>query len=186
MSRRIDITGNTYDYYTVESFHSMKGSKGKENAYWNVVCKCGNKRVVEGSLLRTGKATSCGCRMRELNSTRFTKPADITNYVKRYHSYRSGARKRGLVFELSMDNFKHLLSQPCHYCKSLPVESTAKDYKAGFIVNGIDRLDNTKGYIEDNVVPCCKVCNRAKREMGYDEFIEWIDRLVVARTTSKS
>ena len=28
--------------------------------------------------------------------------------------------------------------------------------------NGIDRVDNNIGYTEENTVPCCEFCNRAK------------------------
>ena len=29
----------------------------------------------------------------------------------------------------------------------------------------------------DNCVPCCKICNIAKRNMTLEEFDEWIKRL---------
>ena len=44
-------------------------------------------------------------------------------------------------------------------------------------VNGIDRVDSSKGYVEDNVVSCCKYCNTAKNTMSRDEFFKWIKRV---------
>jgi len=41
---------------------------------------------------------------------------------------------------------------------------------------GIDRKDNSSGYVESNVVPCCEVCNKAKLCMGYEEFIAYLIR----------
>ena len=38
-------------------------------------------------------------------------------------------------------------------------------------------MDNSKGYSLDNIVPCCKICNRAKSDLTYKDFIEWIRRL---------
>jgi hypothetical protein len=43
--------------------------------------------------------------------------------------------------------------------------------------NGIDRVDSTKGYFNENVVSCCKVCNRAKSNLSLDEFKEWISKV---------
>jgi len=43
--------------------------------------------------------------------------------------------------------------------------------------NGIDRIDNLKGYLKNNIVPCCKFCNTAKSSMSQTEFKEWINRV---------
>ena len=43
----------------------------------------------------------------------------------------------------------------------------------GYKYNGIDRVDNEKGYEEGNVVPCCKICNVAKHDMEQKDFIFW-------------
>lgn len=47
-----------------------------------------------------------------------------------------------------------------------------------FVFTGIDRVDNTRGYDPDNVVPCCRVCNRAKDVRTKDEFLSWAKRVV--------
>lgn len=45
-----------------------------------------------------------------------------------------------------------------------------------FYFNGIDRVDNFKGYTLENSVPCCTICNRAKSNMLYDDFMSYIQR----------
>jgi 5-methylcytosine-specific restriction endonuclease McrA len=92
--------------------------------------------------------------------------------------YKRSAKKRGLVFELSNDEFKSMTGSPCHYCGHPP--STIRNFgnaNGGFIFNGIDRKDNALGYTIDNCVPCCFVCNRAKGTLSIDEFFTWIKRL---------
>jgi 5-methylcytosine-specific restriction endonuclease McrA len=42
----------------------------------------------------------------------------------------------------------------------------------------LDRADSTLGYIPTNVVPCCKVCNRAKSDMTRSDFQAWLSQLV--------
>ena len=89
------------------------------------------------------------------------------------------------MFDLSKEVFMKLVISNCHYCGIQPLQrektKRAKNVKT-FYYNGIDRIDNNVGYIESNCVSCCKVCNRAKRELDYDEFINWIDQLVRYRS----
>lgn len=79
--------------------------------------------------------------------------------------YTYNAKKRGLVFDLPREDFHKLLSAPCEYCGAPPNP-----------VGGIDRVDNGRGYIVGNVVPCCKICNLAKRDMSRAEFLDWLMR----------
>jgi hypothetical protein len=94
-----------------------------------------------------------------------------------YYLYGYKSAKRGLKFELTLEEFSNLTKSPCYYCGAEP--SQVKKYKkanGNYIYNGIDRFDNAKGYIKDNCVPCCKQCNTAKMEMSADEFADWIMR----------
>jgi hypothetical protein len=78
----------------------------------------------------------------------------------KYATYRVNALKRGLVFELSFEDFLKFWQQPCHYCGD-SIETI-----------GLDRVDNTKGYSPDNVVSCCTRCNRMKLKEAYADFID--------------
>ncbi len=51
------------------------------------------------------------------------------------------------------------------------------NFKYNFIYNGIDRIDSSKGYIQGNVVTCCRTCNVAKMDMDYKEFINHITKI---------
>lgn len=54
-----DLTGQTFGKLTVESLNSYDE---KNNSYfWNCVCECGTKTVVEGNHLKNGHTQSCGC-----------------------------------------------------------------------------------------------------------------------------
>jgi hypothetical protein len=78
---------------------------------------------------------------------------------KRYDSYRWNAKARGLLFRLSFRDFMKLWQTECYYC--------------GEIVKtiGIDRIDNTKGYVFGNILSCCKDCNMIKKNFPKDKFI---------------
>jgi len=67
----------------------------------------------------------------------------------------------------------------CHYCDTPPSNKAAHSRGVTIVrVSGVDRIDNTKGYIIDNCVPCCKDCNRAKSDLTMEEFKSWIKRLL--------
>jgi hypothetical protein len=83
---------------------------------------------------------------------------------------RRNAAVRGYSFDLSDDEIAEICARPCAYCNAAP-SMKIKDY----VYNGIDRVDPSRGYARDNVVPCCKTCNIAKNTMSRDEFFAWVD-----------
>ena len=62
MSKRIDLTGQTFGYLTVLKFdQEATYSHSGGNAYWQCQCQCGNIISVSGARLRNGNTKSCGC-----------------------------------------------------------------------------------------------------------------------------
>lgn len=107
------------------------------------------------------------------------KTADERGFVQMFTRYKRGAVDRGYEFNISFDDFSKVIRQPCHYCGSINSNHVNVSYRGEkegvfFHYNGIDRVDNSLGYIDGNVVPCCKKCNVAKHDMGYDEFLSHI------------
>lgn len=101
---------------------------------------------------------------------------------------KSDAKPVGREFSLTLEQVKKMIHEPCHYCGSVNQNRlTVKSKTPGkylikdFCYNGLDRVDNSVGYRIDNVVPCCAICNRAKNNLGKDEFLAWIERLMVYR-----
>jgi hypothetical protein len=64
------------------------------------------------------------------------------------------ALKDGLEWNLDRDTYENLIKQECYSCQFL-IESGGR---------GLDRIDNSKGYSIDNVLPCCYVCNCARND----------------------
>lgn len=93
-------------------------------------------------------------------------------------NYRNAANRRGLEFSLTYEQFEDLVQRNCFYCGVRPQTILKAKWLDGtFTYNGIDRLDNARGYVEGNVAACCGTCNRAKRTMSVDEFLSWVDRV---------
>jgi hypothetical protein len=107
-----------------------------------------------------------------------------TAFEDLWHVYRANARVRGHVWELTKEQFRELTKSPCYYTGKLPSQitksaATGRRLKRGvdplpggiYVYNGVDRVDNHKGYTVENCVPCCKEANQMKMAFGHDEFI---------------
>lgn len=92
-------------------------------------------------------------------------------FMQMYNGYKTGARVRKLEFTLTPQQFKSLIDLPCFYCGSAPRTTLALGYK-DLVCNGIDRVDNSLGYIPSNCVPCCSRHNRMKGTLSVEEFVE--------------
>ena len=165
--------GNKYNRLTVLSFdHKDK----RHRAYYLCQCECGNKKVIHGAALTSGNTKSCGCLSREAKAlTALPGGLGAMRQVITQNYIRAGKRR---VWNLTEDEFYHISQQNCHYCgqpPSLIKKGSGTDHD--FIYNGIDRVDSTKEYVLNNVVPCCKRCNVAKNNMTTDEFRDWISRV---------
>jgi len=70
----------------------------------------------------------------------------------RYARSRANARKRKKAWEITIEEYEKLIDL-CFYCQ--------KDVKLE-IGTGLDRIDNAKGYLIDNVLSCCGDCNKMR------------------------
>jgi len=96
---------------------------------------------------------------------KYTGPYSRTE-TGRYKSYQQGAKLRGVEFSLTETQFKSLWQLPCSYCGD-PIDTI-----------GIDRVDNSIGYIVSNITPCCGVCNRMKQQKTVAEFKNHVKKMV--------
>ena len=89
-----------------------------------------------------------------------------------FKRYKQSAQDRGYEFDISRNHFKHVITSKCYFCGSDPVA-----YSDGLVRNGVDRLDNERGYLHNNIIACCKICNAMKRDHKYGDFIAHIDKI---------
>lgn len=156
---------------------------------WRCKCDCGGEKIINGSNLRQGATQSCGCLAvavfhinRRVGSKKRLPPSESA-FRQALYVMKKNAKKRDLAWELSKEEAVSLMLSNCHYCGSPPSNLRKSEYGSGdFSYNGIDRKDNSVGYISENVVPSCFNCNRAKATMSVGEFLSWIDRLIAFRS----
>lgn len=175
--RIVDKTGNQYGRLTVIKQAGMKGA----SAAWLCRCECGNEKVISGRYLHNGGTRSCGCLRIESGTRAATEARHLPPGEAARNAilsvYRHAAGKRELGWRLAKKQFRELIKQPCYYCGAEPANTHVTPAGDIYVYQGVDRVDNARGYAPDNVVPCCKVCNRAKFQMGPVEFAAWIKQV---------
>jgi hypothetical protein len=180
-----DMVGCKFGRLTVVRFAGRRYYRdGSYRSVWECMCDCGNPEPVQRiqSSLTQKQTVSCGCWSSEKQSIRCRKSG--TAFRDLWFSYKKGARNRGLEWTITEEQFKEITSAPCYYTGRPPVQearSSAGNKNLKFthniqpyevyLYNGIDRLDNTKGYTVENCVACCEEANFAKCTMTQNAFI---------------
>jgi hypothetical protein len=72
-----------------------------------------------------------------------------------YGNTKHKAHARGFEWTLSAAEYYEIKSRPCHYCKRQILSASG----------GLDRIDNSRGYHIDNVLPCCVECNKTRNDI---------------------
>ena len=165
-----DLTGKRFGHVVVQS--RCDGDRNGKTK-WICLCDCGNKKPTYASELRRGRGVSCG-----YGCPYYPLQIPPSKYV--WFNYRGSAKRKNLPFTLTVEQLTSIISQPCDYCGRLPSQPMSPSqtrkhpsYET-FRYNGIDRVDSARGYVDGNVVPCCKPCNEMKSDKSSEEFLELV------------
>lgn len=171
-----DLTGRRFGSRIVLG---RQGTDRLRQALWSFRCDCGKEgTATTQTLKRTSRCKSC-----KINGF-LAMPNGEAALNKLLHKYKQHAVERDLEWCLTKEEFRELTKQRCYYCGHVP-DSVFGQKAPGlsgnngyedYIYNGVDRLDNDRGYFSDNSVPCCKMCNFAKRNVPVNNFEAWILR----------
>jgi len=151
-------------------------NSNRKRGHWKCVCDCGKTVILPRSSLTRlkGGNKSCGCH--QGNYDKLDSGEASFNWL--YYGYKKGATRRNLSFNISKEFFRKLTKGTCYYCGIQPTQVIhLPTHNGGYTYNGVDRIDNNKGYEFNNVVTCCRDCNNAKRGMTVEQFIKWIERI---------
>jgi hypothetical protein len=179
MSARVNLTGRRFGrLIAVECLGVMLDGY----RLWGCVCDCGSKKAVRSRELLEGDTKSCGClqtESRAIHGGTNKLPYGHASRNELLASYQKSARGRGIDWQLTDKEFFEIVSEPCSYCGTPPdsIRKPNKSVNGEFMYSGIDRVDNSRGYVSGNVVPCCWYCNRAKGVLSLQEFLGWCNRL---------
>jgi hypothetical protein len=171
-----DLINKKFGRLTVKNIERKKNSDNLTQIYCICECLCGTVKSIILSNLIYGSTVSCGCYNLDINFNN-----NASEITKKYRGildkngktingliwqYKKGASKRRYIWNLTDDYVAKLTLSDCYYCGIEP-----NPY------NGIDRVNNSKGYTIDNCVSCCKICNFSKRAMSKEDFLDLIKKI---------
>ena len=132
-----------------------------------VQCQCGNLSKAYASSLINKESTMCSsCGW---SNQTYLEAADVE---KVFNYLESTAISRNMTFTLTIEQIKTMYFANCFYCNDKPGNRLKnKSFQ------GLDRVNNAIGYEIENVVPCCKICNRAKSSMSLEQWKLWLARV---------
>lgn len=166
--------GEKHGRLTVEKYLHTDGHPRR---YFLCRCDCGGEVVTHANNLRKGNTKSCGCLHKEVQAAKRI-PGGHGEVTAIILGYKRHAERRGHVWSLTREQVISLIKRPCAYCGAPPSNTkVTKNTVEPLVYSGIDRVDNSAGYVLGNVAPCCRVCNRAKETLSVSEFAEWANRL---------
>lgn len=151
-------------------------------------CDCGKEFSVPRWKLkvRTKFPLHCGdSKHRRISATDRT--------VRRYYrgELKKSAVVRGIQFSLNIEEVKDFVIRPCYYCgevldESIEIKKSGKYTIEVIKIHGIDRVDNSKGYVQGNCVPCCTQCNIDKRSISVNSMKKALEFLGYTVTENNS
>ncbi|NDD83557.1 hypothetical protein EBZ38_04645 [bacterium] len=165
--------------YIGKRFGILTGKKvvGQDDYSHNMiecVCDCGNTIVIVCHSLTSGNTKSCGCEARKRGKDH----ANYRGYENIQQSYWSsiikGADKRNLEMSISVEYAWSLYEKQGKKCAvtGVPIFFPQTRKTANKSTASLDRIDNTKGYIEGNVQWVHKKINQIKMDLTIEDFFE--------------
>jgi hypothetical protein len=105
------------------------------------------------------------------------------SYLRSIYTYQrcdANPRHRNIEWTLTFEEWVEIVQQKCSVCGSDPVMKEGRVHKKTgqqVPINGVDRIDNAKGYVLENVRCSCSKCNYMKHNLDDSEFMEHIKRI---------
>lgn len=135
-----DKIGMKFGFWTITGNPKRKNN----HTYWSCLCICGNEKMVAMTTLLNGKSNSCGCKSRELSSTKTTKHGMAkTKTYKSWHSMIQRSQGKG-----GHKSYVQRKITVCDEWKSF--DKFFQDMGERPEKMTLDRIDNSKGYSKDN------------------------------------
>jgi hypothetical protein len=162
------IVGDVFGKLTVKSI---------KKGIWICSCECGNKSRCETNTLTSGHSKSCGCERIKSISTGYK---NITGTW--YGNIKRSATKRGFEFNVSKEFLDRLIESQNHKCVlsgmdiAISKRRSGKEYYKETTAS-LDRIDNDKGYEEDNVQFVHKHINYMKWTHDQSYFIQLCNKV---------
>jgi len=150
--------------FEVKKYRIAKAKFCSYDCYWGR-----SENISEKECSKCKKTYSINC-FQKVNrgfssSCKYCKAKEFKNWARandtrnRFRFYEWNAKKHNRDFMLTEARFKEMVEMgECFYC--------GDNERLG-----IDRIDSNGGYIEGNIIQCCRKCNVAKNNLNVKDFI---------------
>lgn len=165
----IDLTNKKFGKLLVKE--KIKEKDKNSHIKWRCLCECGTEKIIPSYLLKSGRKDCGACSKRTIEDLSIS---------SMYSIYKHRSKSKNIEFEITKKEFENIIKLKCYYCDSNPKKIfriIKKDQLNKFYHNGIDRVNNKIGYTTKNSVPCCTICNRAKRDWTKQDFIDSVGKI---------
>lgn len=149
---------------------------------WASKTKCNNcyqKKYVEENKLKR-KCNTCeateskgswyrGPKCSKCYSKDLYKKGRSRSLGQKYCHLIGASKKKNFILDIDRDTYKKLIDKTCHYCNRNLYELTG---------HSLDRIEPDKGYVLENVLPCCGDCNTIKMNILTVEETEEVLKLI--------
>ena len=144
-----DLTGQIFGRWKV----IKNGGKKHRETNWLCVCRCGIKRKVIGSRLKSGKSKSCGCLKKELAGKHTIKHGmKGTRFYRIWGciDYRCNGNNKRISKYYKNKGIKNRWKSVLDFKKDMYDSYIEHVKKYGEKNTTIDRIDNNKDYYKEN------------------------------------
>lgn len=172
--RADDLVGQRFSSLVVAERDLTALGKGSK---WRCVCDCGETHVVSGGNLRSGRTTACqkcvvGKRAKERE--RYV-AGDIPQTY--WNQIRNGAQDRGIHFDISPEFAYQLFVNQNGLCALTGETIAFRTDSARKHTASLDRIDSSKGYVNNNIQWVHKTVNLMKNHLDQTEFLSWCKKI---------
>ncbi len=168
---KIDLTGHVYNKLTVLKEVPIDICKSNSRK-WLCKCSCGKEVEVLGKSLRTGGTQSCGCYHKDVMWKGYGELS-----LSYWSSVKRAAEERNIELTISMEYVWDLFLKQNKKCRFSGVELNFREHinypNYRTQTASLDRIDNSKGYIEGNVQWVHKKVNELRGKFPVEEFKMW-------------
>lgn len=180
-----DITGQKFGKLTALRFVERRADKSRSEYYWEFQCECGNTCITRRDRVTTGlkPVGSCGC---ERNRDKWSGYKEISG--SQWGSIKKGAVKRGIVFDVTIEEAWDLFEQQRRRCALTGIELAFNQVKSTpwyeNTTASLDRIDSSEGYVLGNIQWLHKDVNQMKWNLTTERLVE-LSRLIVENRIEK-
>jgi len=88
----------------------------------------------------------------------------------KYTNLKASAKTRSLELQISFEQYAEIIKESkCYYCDASLVGTTG---------SSLNRIDSNKGYLVENVKPCCGTCNSIMNNYSIEELSNRVYKIV--------